>query len=89
MEITYCDFRSKSVINVADGRDLGHACDLTFDDCGKILGFTVPGDNTGFLGIIKGEPLFIPWNKICKIGSDVVLVSLTNGEKEPNPHNIE
>ena len=87
--ITFCELRSKSVINVVDGKDLGHVQDLTFCEKGKITGITVPGGSSGFLGLMKCEPLFIEWNRICKIGDDVVLVSLSNDKENTESHNIE
>lgn len=70
------------VVNVVDGKDLGRIQDISFTESGKILGIVTPSGGGGFKGIIKCESLFIPWNKICKIGDDVILVSL--GEELPH-----
>ena len=66
----------KTVINVADGRELGHVCDMIFNNCGGVLGFIVPGKKSFFKSITSADNIFIPWNRIIKIGSDVVLVEI-------------
>lgn len=66
----------KTVINVADGRELGHVCDMVFNNCGGVMGFIVPGKKSFFKSITSSDNIFIPWNRIIKIGSDVVLVEL-------------
>ncbi len=82
MELSFCELREKSVVNILDGKDLGHVQDLIFSETGKISGFTVRGEKSGFLGVLKREPLCVPWRKICKIGSDVVLIQLCDDEDE-------
>ncbi len=66
----------KTVINVADGRELGHVCDMIFNNCGSVLGFVVPGKKSFFKSITSSDSIFIPWNRIIKIGSDVILTEL-------------
>ena len=66
----------KTVINVADGRELGHVCDVVFNNCGGIMGFIVPGKKSFFKSITSSDNVFIPWNRIIKIGSDVILTEL-------------
>lgn len=75
MEISFSEFRAKTVVNLTDGRKLGHVIDLIFDqNSAKITGVVVPG-NRG--GLFKGkEDLFIPYQCICKIGLDTILVQL-------------
>ncbi len=68
------DFRDKEVICVSDGRRLGYVCEIEFDVCeGRITAIVVRGEG-GFLGVGKGEELIIPWEKIQKIGEDIILV---------------
>lgn len=69
------DLRSKEVINTVDGRRLGHICDIEINvETGKLTAIVVPG-NGKFLGIFgKNEEMVIPWEKINKIGLDVILV---------------
>ena len=88
MELSYCEMREKTVVNIIDGKDLGHVQDITFSEAGKISGFTVKGDKVGFWGAFRREEIFIPWRKICKIGSDVVLIELCDDEEMGESHNI-
>ena len=67
------NFREKEVINACDGRRLGYVTDIEFDVCdGRITAIIVPV-KSGFLGM-KCEDDIIPWEKIRKIGRDVILV---------------
>lgn len=67
------NFRDKEVINACDGRRLGYVADIEFDVCdGRITAIVVPVKN-GFLGF-GCENIVIPWEKINKIGEDVILV---------------
>lgn len=77
MEITFCDLRAKEVVNICDGKRLGNIIDIVFDSCcACITGIVVPGEKS-FFGFFKNNPdIFIPFNKIRKIGRDVILVEL-------------
>ena len=69
------DFREKEVVNVADGRKLGYVGELEFDVCdGRITAIVIPG-KAGFCGIGVKESIVIPWEKIERIGEDVILVN--------------
>jgi YlmC/YmxH family sporulation protein len=75
-ELSFCELRCKQVINVVDGKYLGRICDIIFArGSAKILGFVVPGDGA-FRFLKKRGDLFIPFDRICKIGIDTVLVEL-------------
>ena len=66
-------FRDKEVINSCDGRRLGYVTDIEFDVCdGRITAIVVPVKG-GFFGC-GGEEIVIPWQKIQKIGEDIILV---------------
>lgn len=68
------DFRDKEVINVCDGRRLGYVSEIEFDVCdGRITAIVVCAEG-GLLGVKKGEELVVPWDKIQKIGEDIILV---------------
>ena len=74
MEITFEDIKNKEIINIFDGRKLGHASDLTFDkQTSRVLGISVPGEKRIFR---KAEQIFIPIENIKKIGEDVCLVKI-------------
>ncbi|MBA9085244.1 YlmC/YmxH family sporulation protein [Fontibacillus solani] len=71
------DFQTKDVINVVDGKRLGHISDLELDLRQGIIEAIVVPVNTKFLGLFGGgTDLIIPWKNIVKIGSDVVLVKM-------------
>ena len=68
-ECSFLELRCKEVVNVVDGRRLGHVTDV-------VLGLVVPG-NKSFWNVFKnGTELFIPFTQICKIGDDTILVEL-------------
>lgn len=77
MELSFSDLKCKEVINVTDGKKLGCVIDVVFHSCnGMVLGFIVPGNKKGFNFFKPCENIFIPYNNICKIGIDVILVEL-------------
>ena len=72
------NFREKEVVNVADGRKLGYVGELEFDVCdGRITAIVIPG-KAGFCGLGAKESIVIPWEKIERIGEDVILVNATS-----------
>ena len=75
-QYTFSDFTKKTVINVCDGRELGHVCDLVFNNRGAILAIIVPGKKSLFKSLTSSENLIIPFNRIVKIGSDVILTDV-------------
>ena len=78
MEASFLELKAKQVINTVDGKCLGHITDIVFDVvCAKALGFVVPQPNQGFWGLFRsGRDIFIPFDCVCKIGVDVILVEL-------------
>lgn len=75
-QFSFAEMTRKSVINVADGKELGKTCDLIFSSCGNVYGIVVPGKKSLLKSITSSETIFIPWNRIAKIGADAVLVEL-------------
>jgi len=73
----FCELRQMEVVNVCNGCRLGYVCDFELDcNCGRILAIIVPAPSR-FFGLVKGEAdIIIPWEKICKIGKDVILVEI-------------
>lgn len=75
--IDFCvsDLKLKEVINVIDGKRLGAITDIEIDiENGNLTAIVVPG-NGRFLGLFgRNEDVVIPWEKINKIGLDVILV---------------
>lgn len=84
--MTFTELKQKDVVNVRDGRRLGKPIDLVLNEtaCVDALVVPVPG---GFLNIIKQEKegCMIPWNRILRIGDDVILVELCE-EDYPDCH---
>ena len=79
------DLKVKEVINIIDGKRLGAITDIEIDvESGKLTSIIVPG-NSKFLGLFgRNEDVVIPWEKISKIGFDVILVeTATFGELKP------
>ncbi len=72
------DLGTRDVVNVVDGRRLGTVSDIEIDmESGKITAIVVPGASR-FLGVLgRGDDYVIPWERIKKIGPDVILVELS------------
>ena len=87
MEASFQELKAKQVINTVDGVCLGHITDIVFDVVRACtLGFVVPQPNQGFWGLFKGgRELFIPFDCVCKIGVDVILVELYVDDKAKGP----
>ena len=76
VELSFCELRCKQVVNVIDGKVLGRICDVIFSrQSARVLGFVVPGEG-GFALFKRKNDMFIPFERVCKIGLDVVLVEL-------------
>ena len=74
--IKISDLRSRDVINVLDGKRLGNIIDIDLDlDNGRVLGLVLPGRAKGLI-FSRREELTVPWNKIIRIGRDVILVEV-------------
>lgn len=79
--MTLAELRQKDVINTRDGRSLGRVMDIEFCACdGRVTAIIAPGSaRSSRLGCwLRGEQeaVVIPWEKICKIGGDVILVDV-------------
>ncbi len=87
MEMSFSELRSKMVVNLTDGRKLGHIIDLIFEQStAKIMGIVVPGSKGS---LFKGrEDLFIPYHCICKIGFDTILVELHSAQAQQNNNQV-
>lgn len=82
MELSFKDLRKREVINVVDGKSLGYITDLELRfPSGKMSGIVVPGKSVNCISrIFTKSSLYIPVEKIRKIGNDVILVDLKCGE---------
>ncbi len=78
-EISFCELRKKEVVNAADGSRLGHIVDMIISvETKRALGIVAPGHKSGFFS--KEQNLFIPLGCIVKIGEDVILINMSQGE---------
>lgn len=78
------ELRSKDVVNVDTGKKLGKVMDIEFDaHSGCVQAIVVPGEFK-FSCAIRGEKngVVIPWERIVRIGDDVILVRFLPGEME-------
>ncbi len=90
MEQSFICLTEKQVINLCDGKILGYAIDLKIDvSCGRLTAIVLPGES-GIFGFKKCTDIIIPWEKICKIGEDAIIVDiglLPSNEKEDSCKN--
>lgn len=77
---------TKDVINEQDGLKLGKVYDLEIDPASGKVNFIKVKDGFRILSFLKNNnDIEIPWNKIIKIGNDVIIVDTylnVNGKKE-------
>lgn len=76
MKDSMSNLTDKQVINICDGKILGYVNDFMVDSCnGRITAIILPGEG-GFFGFKKCTDVIIPWDKICRVGIDVILVDI-------------
>lgn len=74
-ELSYSEIRSKMVVDLNDGKNLGHISDMVFSpDLKKVMGIIAPLGKKGMFA--KGQDVFIPVSCIKNIGEDVVIVDI-------------
>lgn len=82
MELSFKDLKRRDVINVSDGKSLGNITNINLSfPKGVMTGIMVPGKRVNCITRMfsKGS-LYIPDNKIIRIGNDVILVDLKCGD---------
>ena len=85
METTFLELRCKEVVNVIDGRRLGHVTDVVFSlSTFCVQGIVVPGEKNGWNIFKKGSELFIPFKQVIKIGEDMILVEVYGTSQNGN-----
>lgn len=79
--IRIADMKHKEIINTIDGSRLGYICDVELDlKEGKINKVIIPGPSK-IMGIFgKNLEYAIPWEKIKKIGEDIILIEIDTDE---------
>ena len=82
--VSLSELRTKDVVNTLNGKRLGKVMDIEFDErMGQVEAIVVPGEfKVGTM--LRGEKcgIVIPWQRICKIGENVILVELEPGDLE-------
>lgn len=77
------EISSKDIINDEDGAKLGRVADIEIDVAtGKILNVYVYRTFKIMNLFGSKDTITIPWNKIIKIGSDVIIVEKSQKLKE-------
>ena len=77
------ELREREVVNILDGRRLGLATDLEIEmETGKIKAIVIPGPGKFLWLFGKSEDFVIPWERIRKVGVDVILVEAPNYVEE-------
>ena len=83
MELSFLDLKEREIINVFDGKKLCRIIDIVFNnESGIVRGIVVPGDKKLFH---RADDVFIPLDKIKRIGNDVILVGLQREERFEQP----
>lgn len=76
--MTLGELKQKDVINTLTGASLGKPMDIEFcANDGRVNALVVPGEFS-LSALLRGERcgIVIPWDNICKIGDDVILVEI-------------
>ena len=78
------ELRCREVINLCDGCRLGYVGDLEVDIlCGRVVALVVPG-RARFFGLFgREDDYIIPWERIEKIGADIILVRFETPVRRP------
>jgi len=79
-----CDLRQKEVINICNASRLGYVYDVEINfETGNIDAIIVPG-HAKLMGLFgKKNDYIIPWDKIIRVGEELVLVELHEFADKP------
>ena len=76
MNESLTDLTEKQVVNMCDGKILGYIIDFQIDICcGRLTAIILPGE-CGVFGFRRSTDIIIPWEKICRIGRDTIIVDI-------------
>ncbi len=73
------DLLNKEIVNISDGKRMGIFYDVDMiinPKNGKIKSFLIPESRSGFGFFSDRTMIEIPWDKIKKIGDDMIIVEL-------------
>lgn len=73
------ELRQKEIISLSEGKRLGFASDIEINiETGYIEAIVLPSQSR-FLGFFSKEnDIVISWNKIKKIGADIILIEIND-----------
>jgi len=84
------DLQEREIINVIDGRRLGPIKDIDIDvETGRITALILPGNGRFFNIFGRREDYVVPWEKIVRIGVDVILVEAQQFPEMPRKERSE
>ena len=76
-----CELKQKEIINSCTCRSMGCPVDVEFDcKTGKITHLIVPGPGRICSIFGRDSEFCIPWECICQIGEDIILVEIEEKE---------
>ncbi len=77
------EFQAKDVVNLSDGKILGHVGDVDIHPgTGKIESVIIGGNGKTFAFFNRNEEITISWNNIIKIGKDVIFVRFNESHSQ-------
>lgn len=69
------DLQNKDVVDVSSGVKIGNVIDVEISSETGTITKLIIYDKKGFIGMLRGQEMFITWGQIKKIGTDVILVA--------------
>lgn len=73
------ELRQKEIINILDGKRLGFAGDIEVNIESGHIEAIVLSTQSIFMGLFsRDNEILIAWDKIKKIGTDIILVEVSN-----------
>lgn len=73
------ELKDRQVVSVSDGTVLGMVGDIELDtESGRLTAIVIYGKQKAFGILGREDDLVIPWSEIEVIGSETILVRLTN-----------
>lgn len=75
------ELREKEVVNIRDGSRIGNIIDVELDlTNGVVRALIMPSPGKLFSIFGKNQDLIIQWKDIIKIGTDIILIDIKEGE---------
>ncbi|MBE3592817.1 MAG: YlmC/YmxH family sporulation protein [Thermoanaerobacter sp.] len=75
------ELRNKDVIDINTGEKLGNIIDIEVNlEEGRVEGIVIPKETSFFRFFNKDIEIYLPWESIKKIGTDVILVDFKDRE---------